>query len=334
MKRITITGDGGWGTALALVLHGNGHAVRVWGPFEDYIREIESLKENRRFLPGVPLPDGIKWTADLSSAMSGVDAVVLATPSKFFRSVVQRIAESLKGTQHPPLFVSVTKGLDEQTFERMTTVAEQLLNAGPVAALSGPSLAAEVARGIPTAVTIACSDHEKAKKLQELFNGPQFRVYTSDDVIGVELGGALKNVIALAAGMCDGIGFGDNSKAALITRGLAEIGRLGTALGAHPETFAGLSGMGDLVVTCASRLSRNRGVGERLGKGERIETILAGMQQVAEGVWTCSTARALAHEKKIRVPIMDEIDAVLHKGKSPREAVEALMTRDPRAERE
>ena len=334
MKHISIIGDGGWGTALAMVLQAHGHQVCVWGPFADYVRETASLRENRKFLPGVPLPESIKWTADLSDAVSQADALVLATPSKYFTDVAQRVAKSLSTSSHAPLVVSVTKGLDEKTFERMTVVAERILQKGPVAALSGPSLAAEVARGIPTAVTLACADASKAVALQHLLNGPRFRVYTSDDVTGVELGGALKNVIAIAAGICDGIGFGDNSKAALITRGLAETSRLGLALGAHPATFAGLSGMGDLVVTCMSKLSRNRGVGERLGKGEKLEAILGGMQQVAEGVWTCSTARALAHERKVRVPIMDEIHAVLHEGKNPREAVESLMTRDPKAERE
>ena len=230
--------------------------------------------------------------------------------------------------------MSVTKGLDEATGRRMTQVAGDTLGDAAVAALSGPSLAAEVARGIPTAVTVACPDQGRAQRLQGLFNTPSFRVYTSDDVIGVELGGALKNVMALAAGVCDGIGFGDNSKAALITRGLAEMARLGAALGAHRATFAGLSGMGDLVVTCTSRLSRNRGVGERLGRGERLPDILAGMQQVAEGVWTCGTARALAAERGVETPIVDEVHAILREGKNPRQAFMDLMSREPRPERD
>jgi glycerol-3-phosphate dehydrogenase (NAD(P)+) len=215
----------------------------------------------------------------------------------------------------------------------MTEVAEELLKR-PAAALSGPSLAAEVACGIPTAVTIACTDHVTAKELQDLLMNPFFRVYTSDDVIGVEIGGALKNVISIAAGVCDGISFGDNTKAALMTRGLAEITRLGCALGAHPATFAGLSGMGDLVVTCASRLSRNHMVGERLGRGEAIDYILKSMEQVAEGVWTCATARALARKHNIEVPITEEVYAVIREGKDPRAAVRDLMGRDPKAERE
>jgi glycerol-3-phosphate dehydrogenase (NAD(P)+) len=334
MKKISIIGDGGWGTALALVLHKNGHHVRVWGPFQDYVDEVVKKGENPRFLPGVKLPSEIEWTSSLENAAVQAEVVVIAVPSKFFRKVLSDFAKVLPRSRRMPLFVSVTKGLDETTGERMTVVAEEVLGIKPVAALSGPSLAAEVARGVPTAVTIACSDHDQAVQLQSIFNNGFFRVYTSDDVIGVELGGALKNVMAIAAGICDGIGFGDNSKAAVITRGLAEIGRLGVAMGAHPATFAGLSGMGDLVVTCTSRQSRNRGVGERLGKGESIEQILAGMQQVAEGVWTCTTARDLARKLNVQVPITDEVAAVIHNGKNPREAVVALMTRDPKPERD
>ncbi|HOW96299.1 MAG TPA: NAD(P)H-dependent glycerol-3-phosphate dehydrogenase [Kiritimatiellia bacterium] len=330
--KIAVIGDGGWGTALALILAGNGHEVSVWGPFEDYLRTIRETGENKKFLPGVRLPSALRWTARLDEAAAGAEAVVLATPSRFFRGAVSALAPFLPNPR--PLIVSVTKGLDEKTHRRMTEVAGELLGGEAVAALSGPSLAAEVARGVPTAVTIACADMGRAAALQLLFNGPRFRVYTSDDVVGVELGGALKNVIAIAAGVCDGIGFGDNAKAALITRGLAEIGRLGVAMGAHPQTFAGLSGLGDLVVTCASRLSRNRGVGERLGRGESMEAILQGMQQVAEGVWTCGAARDLARSRNVEVPITEEVCAVVHEGKNPRRAVEDLMSRDPRPERE
>jgi glycerol-3-phosphate dehydrogenase (NAD(P)+) len=330
MNHVAIIGDGGWGTALAVVLHNNGHAVRVWGPFADYIAEIQHRHRNQKFLPDVKLPPEIRWTADKAEVVAGADVVILAVPSRFFRSVVESFA-GLIPSSAPVL--SVTKGLDEKTGKRMTKVAEELLK-NTVAALSGPSLAAEVARGIPTAVTIACADHATAKTLQDLLMSPSFRVYTSDDVIGVEIGGALKNVIAIAAGVCDGISFGDNTKAALITRGLAEIARLGCALGAHPATFAGLSGMGDLVVTCASRLSRNHMVGERLGRGESIDLILKTMEQVAEGVWTCATARALAHKHGVEVPITEEVCAVVHKGKDPRAAVRDLMGRDPKKERE
>ena len=330
--KVAVIGDGGWGTALALILAGHRHEVTVWGPFEEYLRTLRETGENAKFLPGVKLPSALRWTARLDEAAADAEAVVLATPSRYFRATVSSLAPFLPAPR-PPI-VSVTKGLDERTLRRMTEVTGELLGETSVAALSGPSLAAEVARGVPAAVTLACADTDRAAALQQLFNGPRFRVYTSDDVIGVELGGALKNVIAIAAGVCDGIGFGDNAKAALITRGLAEIARLGVAMGAHPQTFAGLSGLGDLVVTCASRLSRNRGVGERLGRGESMEAILQGMQQVAEGVWTCGAARDLARTKNVEVPITEEVCAVVHGGKSPRRAVEDLMSRDPRPERE
>ena len=330
MNHVAIIGDGGWGTALAVILHSNGHAVRVWGPFEDYIAEIRHRHKNEKFLPGIKLPPDILLTADKAEAVAGTDVVILAVPSRYFRPVLESFAALIPSSE-PVL--SVTKGLDEKTGKRMTEVAEELLKR-PVAALSGPSLAAEVARGIPTAVTVACADAGIAQRFQSLFMNPAFRVYTSDDVIGAELGGALKNVVAIAAGACDGIGFGDNTKAALMTRGLAEMGRLGCALGAHPATFAGLSGMGDLVVTCFSRHSRNRAVGERLGRGESIRQILDSMEQVAEGVWTCSTARAVAAQLNISVPITDEVYGVIYEGKDPRAAVQALMTRDPRPERD
>jgi glycerol-3-phosphate dehydrogenase (NAD(P)+) len=343
MKQVTVIGDGGWGTALALVLHRNGHRVRVWGPFSDYIARIREERENVKFLPGADLPPEIEWTADPAPELFAfgsehgagqafhADAVVLAVPSRFYRNVIKSFAPHIPKSA---LVVSVTKGLDKETGRRMTEVAQGFLRHGPVAALSGPSHAEEVARGIPTAVVIACADPARAVALQKLFMSPAFRVYTSDDVIGVELGGALKNVIAVAAGVSDGIGFGDNTKAALITRGLAEITRLGAALGAHPATFAGLSGMGDLVVTCTSRHSRNRAVGERLGRGEKIESILKSMEQVAEGVWTCATALRLAREHKVDVPITEEVDAVVHKGKNPKHAVQALLTREAKPERD
>lgn len=328
--QIAILGDGGWGTALALVLHRNGHRVTLWGPFADYLDEVRRTGENRKFLPRVALPPELTWTSDRAQAVAGAQVVVLAMPSRFYRQVLESFAPLLQGQ---PRLVSVSKGLDKATHRRLTEVAEEVLGRRPVAALSGPSHAEEVARGIPTAVAIACAGHDIALELQQVFNNPRFRIYTTDDVIGVELGGALKNVIAVAAGISDGIGFGDNSKAALITRGLAEVTRLGVARGAHPETFAGLSGIGDLIVTCASKLSRNRGVGERLGRGEKLEAILGGMEQVAEGIWTCQAALDLARELGVEVPITEQVVAVVHSGVDPRTAVQALMARDPKTER-
>ena len=329
--KVTVIGDGGWGTALALVLLKNGHDVTLWGPFDDYVAKLQTLRENVTFLPGIPLPPELNVTTSQAEAMADVDAAVISVPTKYFRQVL----ETFQGHLPDGLdMVSVAKGFDRNTHQRMTAVAEDVLGHGPIAALSGPSHAEEVAKGVPAAVAVACADHDRAVRLQSLFNNEMFRVYTTDDVIGVELGGGLKNVIAVAAGICDGIGFGDNAKAALITRGLAEMTRLGTGLGAHASTFAGLSGIGDLIVTCASRLSRNRGVGERLGKGETLQQIMDSMEQVAEGVWNCTTAKELAAETGVAVPITDEVHAVVHGGKDPRTAVQDLLRRDPRPERD
>jgi glycerol-3-phosphate dehydrogenase (NAD(P)+) len=329
--RIAILGDGGWGTALGLSLLRGGHAVSIWGPFPDYIAKIRAGGENVDYLPGVRLPPEIGWTADRAQAVEGADVVVLASPTKYFRTVLEGFARLI-----PPsaLVISVAKGLDDRQRHRMTQVAEEVLGAGPVAALSGPSFACEVAAGAPTAVVIACRDAARAAALQTVFNSRRFRVYTSDDVVGVEIGGTLKNVIAIGVGVSDGLGFGHNTRAALITRGLAEIGRIGVALGAHPATFAGLSGMGDLVLTCTSRLSRNHTVGERLGRGETMAAILGGMKQVAEGIANCVTARALARELGVAAPITDEVYAVVMEGKDPRTAVSDLLGRDPKRERD
>jgi len=331
MSRVAVIGDGGWGTALALLLHRNGHDLRVWGAFEENVRETKLRRENSRFLPGVELPEAILFTADPAEAAEAAEVVVLATPSQFYKDVLMRFRDLI-----PPsaLAVSVTKGLDRDTHSRMSELAGRILDLGEVAALSGPSFADEVAAGLPTAVVIACRDEHRAECLQHLFSSDVFRVYTSDDVVGTELGGALKNVVAIAAGVSDGIGFGYNSKAALITRGLAEIKRLGCALGARAETFSGLSGMGDLLMTCMGRLSRNRSVGERLGAGESIEQIRSGMQQVAEGVWNCANARAIARKRGIEVPITDEVYAIVNEGKDPRAAVQSLLARDLKSETE
>lgn len=326
--KVTVIGDGGWGTALAMVLDSNGHDVTVWGPFPDALDQIRSNGENQTYLPGVPIPSSIQWTSDHAEAVRDAGLVVLVVPSRFYKPVVESFKPFI--SKHT-LVVSATKGLDEETHERMSEVAEKILNC-PVAVLSGPSHAEEVARGVPCAVTVAARDHAMAEQIQQYFVNNTFRVYTLDDVIGVELGGALKNVIAVAAGISDGMGYGDNSKAALMTRGIAEITRLGVALGAKPETFIGLSGIGDLMVTCMSQHSRNRGVGERLGKGETLADIMAGMKMVAEGVWNCRAASELAAEHGIPVPITEQVNAVVHENKDPRQAVMDLMSRAPRPE--
>ena len=329
--KTTIIGDGGWGTALALVLHRNGHHVTVWGPFPEYIDQVQKRHENITFLKGVALPSTLTWTSNCEQAVTGAEVVVLATPSKFMRQVLTSFRNFIEGR---PMLVSVAKGFDRKTLFRMTQIAEEVLGQRPIAALSGPSHAEEVARGVPSAVTIACTDHNQAVSLQSVFNNESFRVYTSDDVVGVEIGGAMKNVIAVAAGVSDGIGYGDNTKAALITRGLAEMTRMGVALDARPSTFAGLSGIGDLIVTCTSKLSRNRNVGERLGRGETLQQIMDSMEQVTKGVWTCSTARELAASLDVDAPITYEVHAVVHEGKDPKLAVQDLLARDPKPEYE
>ena len=327
-KRITVIGDGGWGTALALVLHRNGHKVTMWGFDANYLESVRSSRENHKYLPGVSLPPGLTLTPDRRQA-ADAEIAVLASPSRFFRSVNASFQNILPPTA---ILISVAKGLEPETHQTMTDVVEELFPQNTVAALSGPSHAEEVARGTPAAVTIACRDESVADMLQRVFNNPNFRVYTSTDLSGVEIGGVLKNIVAIAAGVCDGIGFGDNTKAALITRGLAEIQRLGTLYEARPETFVGLSGIGDLIVTCTSRHSRNRSVGERIGKGEGIDDILASMDQVAEGYWNVGTVRTLAHKHGLEVPITEEVYQVLYQKKDPAQAVRDLLSREPKTE--
>ncbi len=321
---VFVIGNGGWGTALGMVLAGNGNEVTVWGPFDEELQGIRESGENTAYLPGVQIPAEISWTSDPSDVRDA-ELVVVVTPSRFYRSSLETFKPHLPENA---LIVSATKGLDEATHQRMSEVAKDVLGKD-VAILSGPSHAEEVARGVPTAVTIA---GERAQQMQQAFMGKTFRVYTSDDPLGVEIGGTLKNIIAVAAGILDGIGLGDNSKAALMTRGLAEISRLGVCLGAKPETFSGLSGIGDLIVTCASRHSRNRSVGERLGQGESLEQIMSGMKQVAEGIWNAKAARDLAAEHAIQMPITEEVCKIVEEGKDPRAALKDLMSRDPRAE--
>lgn len=330
-KSITIIGNGGWGTALGIVLANAGHRVCIWGVSEEEIAEIRGRGQNSLYLPGVELPGTIEWTSDAHDAVASADLAIIAAPSKFYQSVMDKF----RGTLPPQIrLVSVSKGFDRARGGRLSALAERTLERSDVAVLSGPSHAEEVALGIPSAVVLAARDHALAQELQAVICTESFRVYTSEDVVGVELGGALKNVIAIAVGTCDGLGFGDNTRAALITRGLAEMTRLGLALGARAETFSGLSGLGDLVVTCTSQHSRNRGVGERLGHGETIEEITDGMKQVAEGVENCDIALQLARDKNVDVPITHAVHAVIHKECSPQDAVRGLMLRDAKPEAE
>jgi glycerol-3-phosphate dehydrogenase (NAD(P)+) len=319
---ITVIGTGGWGTALAVLLHGNGHRVTLWGRLPEEVEPILATRENKLLLPGVKVPEEIVITLDTKAALRGAEMVVLAVPSHGMRPICRQLGAP------EAILVHVAKGIENETGARMSEVIAEELRRDAVV-LSGPSHAEEVARGIPTAVVVA---GKEAAQVQPVFMNQRFRVYTHDDVIGVELGGALKNVIAIAAGCCDGIGFGDNTKAALCTRGVAEMARLGAALGAKPETFYGLSGIGDLIVTAFSRHSRNRGFGERLGRGEAPQQIAASTKSVAEGVRTAKSVRQLAQRLGVDLPISREVHAILYEGKPPSQAVRDLMTREAKPE--
>lgn len=318
--RIAVLGAGAWGAALAKVLHENGNAVTVW---DINARLLDELRQGRseRLLPGVPLPTNWQVEADFDRAVAGREVLVLAIPSQAFRSVAARLAT------HPAVFVSVTKGIEFETGETMSRILRERAPANRVAVLSGPSFAREVALGIPTTVVVASESDGTARTVQGLFHRPEFRIYRSTDVLGVEYGGALKNVIAIAAGVSDGLGYGDNTKAGLVTRGLSEMRRLGVAAGARPDTFKGLSGMGDLMLTCFSRQSRNRDLGERLGRGETLAAIQASEPKLAEGYPTARSAHALARRLGVATPIIDETYALLYEQKDVRQAVRDLMTR-------
>lgn len=326
---VAVIGTGGWGTALAVLLHGNGGSVRLWSRLSEEIEPILSARENRLFLPGVRIPEAILVTLDAAAALADAELVVLAVPSHGMREVCRRLKPFVP---RDATLVHVAKGIENETAKRMSEVIAEELGRNEVVALSGPSHAEEVARGVPTALVAAARDDNLAMRVQEVFGNDRFRVYTHDDLIGVELGGAMKNVVAIAAGVCDGIGFGDNTKAALCTRGLAEMTRLGLACGARPETFAGLSGVGDLMVTAFSRHSRNRAFGERLGRGETAPQILASTKSVAEGVRTVKSVCQLADQYGVEMPISREVYAILYDSKSPRQAVRDLMTREAKPE--
>jgi glycerol-3-phosphate dehydrogenase (NAD(P)+) len=329
MNKIAVIGAGGWGTALAIVLAERKLPVALWGYDPAHVEELKSSRTNQAYLPGVPLPDNILPTSSMSDALDA-DAILFVPPSKAMRSVAEKFA-----ALQPPknvVLLSCTKGIERGTGLRMSEILAEFFPQNPLAVLSGPSHAEEVARKSPTALVLGCSDHGIAEELQRVFSTKSFRAYTSTDVAGIELGGALKNIFAIAAGMGDGMGLGDNSKAALVTRSLAELIRLGAALGGRRETFQGLSGVGDLMVTCFSKHSRNRGVGERLGRGESVAEITMTMTMVAEGVPTALSARECAQRLGISTPIIDQVYAVLYENKSPRGAMLELLSRDPRPE--
>lgn len=323
--RIAVLGAGAWGTALAKVLHENGSSVTLWDINAAALDEVQR-GSNEKYLPGVPLPTDWKVEPDFNKAVGGREVIVLAIPSQAFRDVAARLKT------HPGMFVSVTKGIEFETGETMSRILREQAPANRVVALSGPSFAREVALGIPTTVVCACESDGTAKTIQGLFHRPEFRIYRSTDVLGVEYGGALKNVIAIAAGVSDGLGYGDNTKAGLVTRALSEMRRLGVACGAQPDTFAGLSGLGDLMLTCFSRQSRNRDLGERLGRGETMQAIQASHPKLAEGYPTARSAHRLARQKSVPTPIIDEVYALLYEGKEPKQAVRELISRAFKAE--
>lgn len=333
MKRIAVLGAGSWGTALSVVLSRarKPHEISLWARSAELAELLQRQRENTTYLKGVRLPDDIRATHDMAKALRDADIVIGAIPSVHARAVY---TQALPSIAKEMIFVSATKGLEPETHLRMSQVLTQAFaksgTADPshrIAVLSGPSFAAEAARGEPTAVVLAAQEEALATLLQGEFSGPSFRLYTNDDVLGVELAGAMKNVMAIAAGACQGLGLGSNPLAALITRGLAEMMRLAGALGARPETLGGLAGLGDLVLTCTGALSRNRHVGMELGKGRKLPEILAEMRMVAEGVDTAAPLLALACEHRIEIPITEQVDAILHRGQSPRDAIREIMDR-------
>jgi glycerol-3-phosphate dehydrogenase (NAD(P)+) len=331
LSRIAIVGAGAWGTALSIALaRGGRHGVRLWAYEPEVVESIKNRRTNDLFLPGFSLPDEVAITNSLATALEGSQIVLAVMPSNYARHLYRDMRLYLASGA---MIVSATKGIENQTYKRMTEVAAEVSGADRIAALSGPSFAKEVARGDPAALTVASTDPEVAACVQREFSDPMFRVYTSDDVIGVELGGALKNIIAIAAGIAEGLGFGHNTAAALITRGLAEITRLAVACGARRETLSGLSGMGDLVLTCTGGLSRNRTVGVELGRGRKLRDIIAGMHgMVAEGVVTTDAALGLAQVHGIEMPISEQMHAILHEEKPAKDAIRELMNRPGKEE--
>jgi glycerol-3-phosphate dehydrogenase (NAD(P)+) len=326
---VGVIGSGSWGTALALVLQGNGLPVIVWGNNAEHIAEMRTKHENIPYLPGIPLPESLRLTDQLED-LCNCDLLLLVTPSKAVREVASRLY-AVK-PRADAVLLSCTKGVERGSGLRMSEILAEYFPSSPLAVLSGPSHAEEVARKRPTCVVIASKDAALAQRLQKAFSAPYFRAYTNDDVAGVELGGALKNVYALAAGVCDGLGLGDNAKAALLTRALVELGRIGAALGGRRETFMGLGGVGDLMVTCFSKQSRNRAVGERLGRGERLADIVSSMQMIAEGVPATYSTYECIKKLGVDAPIVEQVKAILDGALAPGEALAQLLNRDPKPE--
>lgn len=327
--KIGVLGAGSWGTALAVLLHENGHEVTLWSIDKREVAMIDEKREQVEKLPGVRIPDRIAVTNDVESSVAGKDILVMAVPSIFIRSTSKMIAPYVKEGQ---LIVNVAKGIEEETLMNMTDIIEDEIKQARVGVLSGPSHAEEVGRGIPTTVVAGAHDKKTAEEIQEAFMSPVFRVYTSPDMVGIELGAALKNVIALAAGIVDGLGLGDNTKAALITRGIAEITRLGLAMGGRFETFIGLSGIGDLIVTCTSTHSRNHNAGYLIGQGKSCQEAMDEVKMVVEGVYSAKAALALAKKYNVEVPITEQVNQVLFEGRSAKDAVTSLLMRNRTSE--
>ncbi len=328
--KINIFGNGGWGTALAVLLRNKGYDVTMWGAFREDMDAIKSEGENRKFLPGIKLPKGITYTSSMDGIFKDSDYNLPAIPSRFLRDVLIANKAVLQSIDSP--FISVVKGLEQTTLKRMSEVVSDVLPDVRLAVLSGPSIANEVAKGIPTTVTVASKDSELSDKVRDFFRTDRFRVYTNTDLIGVELGGSLKNIIAIAAGISDGLGFGANTKAAILTRGLAEMTRLGIKLGASADTFKGLSGLGDMVTTCVSTIGRNRSFGEDIGIGKNPQELLNSSVMEIEGAWTSKAALDLGNKHKVDLPITQEVYSVIFEQKSPQKAVKELMLREPKAE--
>ncbi len=326
---VCVLGDGSWGTTLAILLAKKGLKVKLWSAFSDYAKILKATHENKKFLPGVIIPDEVKITSDIRAAIDDSAAIIIAIPSQFLRNVISKLKGKCIDAK---ILISVVKGIENETFERPSELIKDEIGDLDIAVLSGPTIACEIASGLPASCVVASARKEAAKRAQELFMSDRFRVYTSTDMIGVELGGALKNIIAIAAGISDGLKLGTNAKAALFTRGLVEMKRLGAALGAEQETFNGLSGIGDLVTTCISLYSRNRRVGEEISRGKKLSEIIENMDMVAEGIETTRSVYGLSKKVGIDMPITEQVYQVLFLEKNPHTAVSDLMLRDRKRE--
>lgn len=330
-QNITILGDGAWGTTLAILLSDNGHNVSIWSTFPKHLEELDKKRENKKYLAGIKIPANIIFEKDLGVAIEKSEWIVFAIPSKFFREVAKEVKKT-KASLNNKVFINVAKGLEQKTLKRMTEVLKDELGNVQVAVLSGPTIAVEVAKGMPAIVVAASKNREVSRKMQEMFSNERFRVYTSTDVVGVELSGPLKNIIAVVAGISDGLGFGANAKAAILTRGIVEIQRLGQKLGAKRKTFSGIAGLGDLSTTCISPESRNRTFGERIARGEKLKKILETTDGIIEGATTTEAVYELSKKYKVDMPFVKEVYEVIYHNKSPKEAVKELMGRKRKAE--